>query len=72
MLFRLRRLAPAETGDIMIAIDRMKAGSPPAGFTFARTGRGGESEWTVVEDVTARDRVTRFDRIGITTLPHGD
>lgn len=37
----------------MIAIDLMTPGSPPAGFTFARTGRGGDGEWTVVEDPTA-------------------
>jgi hypothetical protein len=37
----------------MIAIDRMTPGSPPPGFTFARTGRGGEGEWTVVADPTA-------------------
>jgi hypothetical protein len=37
----------------MIAIDRMTLGSPPAGFTFARTGRGGEGEWTVTTDATA-------------------
>jgi hypothetical protein len=37
----------------MIAIDRMTLGSPPAGFTFARTGRGGEGEWTVAADPTA-------------------
>jgi hypothetical protein len=37
----------------MIAIDRMSPGSPPAGFTFARTGRGEEGEWKVVEDPTA-------------------
>ena len=37
----------------MIAIDRMTPGSPPAGFTFARTGRGGEGEWTVTADPTA-------------------
>jgi hypothetical protein len=37
----------------MIAIDHMMPGSPPAGFTFARTGRGGVGEWTVVEDPTA-------------------
>jgi hypothetical protein len=37
----------------MIAIDHMTPGSPPAGFTFARTGRGGVGEWTVVEDPTA-------------------
>jgi hypothetical protein len=38
----------------MIAIDRMKLGSPPAGFTFARTGRGEDGAWSVVEDKTAR------------------
>ena len=37
----------------MIAIDRMTPGSPPAGFTFARTGKGPEGQWTVVEDPTA-------------------
>ena len=37
----------------MIAIDQMPVGSPPAGFTFARTGRGREGEWTVVADPTA-------------------
>jgi hypothetical protein len=43
----------AETGAAMIAIDRMTLGSPPAGFTFARTGRGREGEWTVTADPTA-------------------
>jgi hypothetical protein len=37
----------------MIAIDRMTFGSPPAGFTFARTGRGTQGEWTVIADPTA-------------------
>jgi hypothetical protein len=37
----------------MIAIDRMMPGSPPAGFTFARTGSGAAGEWTVVDDPTA-------------------
>ena len=37
----------------MIAIDRMTAGSPPAGFSFARTGQGGGGEWTVTADRTA-------------------
>jgi hypothetical protein len=31
----------------------MTLGSPPAGFTFARTGRGKEGEWTVTADPTA-------------------
>jgi hypothetical protein len=37
----------------MIAIDRMTPGSPPPGFSFARTGQGGEGDWTVVADETA-------------------
>jgi hypothetical protein len=37
----------------MIQIDRMTAGMPPAGFSFARTGRGSEGEWIVVADPTA-------------------
>ena len=37
----------------MIDIERMTPGSPPAGFTFARTGKGPEGQWTVVEDPTA-------------------
>jgi len=45
--------ALAETGAIMIAIGQMKLGSTPTGFTFARTGKGGEAEWTVTEDQTA-------------------
>jgi hypothetical protein len=37
----------------MIAIDQMTSGAPPAGFIFARTGRGGQAEWRVVDDKTA-------------------
>ena len=37
----------------MIAIDRMTPGLPPSGFSFARTGRGSEGEWTVIADPTA-------------------
>ena len=37
----------------MIAIDRMTPGSPPAGFSFARTGQGGEGKWTVTSDTTS-------------------
>lgn len=37
----------------MIQFERMAVGSPPAGFSFARTGRGSEGEWTVVADPTA-------------------
>ena len=45
--------ASAETGDAMIAIDRMTLGAPPTGFTFARTGQGGDGKWTVIADKTA-------------------
>jgi hypothetical protein len=45
--------AAAETGATMIAIDRMTPGSPPAGFSFARTGQGREGEWTVISDTTS-------------------
>ena len=38
----------------MIAIDRMTVGSPPSGFSFARTGQGGDGKWTVVADPTAK------------------
>ncbi|MCK1641725.1 hypothetical protein IVA95_30315 [Bradyrhizobium sp. 157] len=43
----------AQTGAVMIAIDRLTLGSRPAGFTFAQTGRGAEGEWTVTADPTA-------------------
>lgn len=48
--------APAcAEGDInMIRIDQMTAGKPPPGFSFARTGRGTEGQWTVVADPTAK------------------
>ena len=46
----------AETGARMIAIDRMMPGSPPAGFTFATTGRGGGGERNVV--AAASERLT--------------
>lgn len=38
----------------MIEFDRMKVGTPPAGFSFTRTGQGSEGEWTVVADTTAK------------------
>ena len=41
------------TGEQMIAIDKMAVGSPPAEFSFARTGQGGPAEWTVVSDPSA-------------------
>ena len=37
----------------MIAFDKMMPGKPPEGFTFARTGQGAPSQWTVAADPTA-------------------
>lgn len=37
----------------MVRIQSMTIGSKPAGFTFARTGQGGDGEWTVTADPTA-------------------
>jgi hypothetical protein len=45
--------ASAQTGVIMISLDKMNLGSPPAGFTFARTGQGTDGEWSVVADPTS-------------------
>jgi hypothetical protein len=42
-----------QTGIIMIAIDKMNAGTPPADFDFARTGQGGPATWAVVTDTSA-------------------
>jgi hypothetical protein len=49
----VKLFASAQTGAAMIAIDQMTQGSPPPGFTFARTGRGGDGAWTVTADKTA-------------------
>ena len=38
----------------MIQFDLMTAGSPPPGFSFAKTGQGSESKWAVVTDPTAK------------------
>jgi hypothetical protein len=43
----------AETGAIMIAIDKMRPGAAPTDFEFARTGRGGPAQWTVTSDTSA-------------------
>jgi hypothetical protein len=42
-----------ETGPAMIAINQMTPGAPPTGFIFARTGRGEQAAWIVVDDKTA-------------------
>jgi hypothetical protein len=43
----------AQGNAIMIAIERMTVGEPPAGFDVARTGQGGPARWLVVEDKSA-------------------
>lgn len=43
----------AQKGITMISIETMEAGSPPAGFEFARTGQGGLGQWAVVSDPSA-------------------
>ncbi len=43
----------SQTGETMIAIERMAVGSLPDGFDFARTGQGGPSQWAVAADITA-------------------
>jgi hypothetical protein len=45
--------ALSEMGATMIDISHLVLGKAPAGFIFARTGRGGNGEWTVVADPTA-------------------
>src|SRR5437879_9406647 len=43
----------AETGAIMIAIDKMTPGAAPTDFEFARTGKGAPAQWTVTSDTSA-------------------
>jgi hypothetical protein len=45
--------ALSQTGESMIAIERMAVGALPDGFDFARTGQGGPSQWTVAADSAA-------------------
>jgi Galactocerebrosidase, C-terminal lectin domain len=40
----------AQQGTIVIGLDKMDIGKPPAGFDFARTGQGGPPRWVVVSD----------------------
>ena len=46
----------AQTGAIMIAIDKMTVGAAPADFEFARTGQGGPAQWAVAADAIGRGR----------------
>jgi hypothetical protein len=43
----------AQKGELVIAIEKMDIGKPPAGFEFGRTGQGGPGRWVVVSDPTA-------------------
>jgi hypothetical protein len=45
--------ALSQTEAVMVAIDKMSIGAPPADFQFAQTGRGGPGRWVVVSDATA-------------------
>jgi hypothetical protein len=45
----------AEGETNMLRFDRTTVGSPPPGFSFAKTGQGSDGEWTVVADPTARE-----------------
>jgi len=43
----------SQSAATVIAIAQMEVGKPPAGFTFARTGNGAPSQWTVIDDPTS-------------------
>jgi Galactocerebrosidase, C-terminal lectin domain len=43
----------SQSAATVIAIAKMEVGKPPAGFKFGRTGQGGPSQWTVVDDSTS-------------------
>ena len=45
--------ALAQTGAIMIDLERMTVGGAPTDFDFARTGSGAIGQWAVVADATA-------------------
>jgi hypothetical protein len=46
-------VARSQTGETMIAIERMTVGALPDGFDVARTGQGGPAQWIVAADGTA-------------------
>lgn len=48
----------AQTGAIMIAIDKMTVGAAPTDFEFARTGQGGSGRWAVVADAAVEQTST--------------
>jgi hypothetical protein len=47
----------SQSAATVIAIAKMQVGAAPTGFEFARTGQGGQGQWTVVNDPTSSGRV---------------
>jgi len=45
--------ALAQSGAIMIPMNKAGIGAPPADFEASRTGQGGPAQWNVVSDATA-------------------
>lgn len=43
----------SQSAATVIAIAKMEVGAAPADFGFARTGQGGQGQWTVVSDPTS-------------------
>ena len=48
--------AVAQTGAIMIPIEKMTIGAAPTDFEFARTGQGATGQWVVLEDASAASK----------------
>lgn len=53
LLASMHTPARAQTGAIMVPIEKMTVGAAPPDFEFARTGQGGPSQWVVVEESSA-------------------
>jgi uncharacterized membrane protein len=45
----------SQSAATVIAIASMEVGAAPANFEFARTGQGGQGQWTVMSDQRPRD-----------------
>jgi hypothetical protein len=43
----------SQSAATIVAVAQMKIGGPPAGFNFARPGRGAPGQWTIVADQSA-------------------
>jgi len=50
LLALMQTPARAQTGAVMIPVEKMTVGAAPTDFDFARTGQGGSSQWVVVDD----------------------